>query len=93
VKAIWNNTILAESNETIVIENNHYFPLSSLNIDLFIASETTTHCPWKGDAKYYSISVNGKENEDCAWYYPTPKKAAQEIKDHVAFWREVDVAE
>ena len=93
MKAIWNNQILAESEETVVIENNHYFPPGSLNMDLFETSETTTVCPWKGTASYYTISISGKENKDAAWYYPSPKDAASEIKDHVAFWRGVAVAE
>ena len=93
MKAIWNNQVIAESNETIVIENNHYFPATSLNMGFFKASETNTHCPWKGEAHYYSIVVNGKENTDAAWYYPAPKDAAKEIKGYVAFWRGVDVVE
>lgn len=93
MKAIWNNTVLAESDETIVVENSHYFPVSSLKMEYFTPSETTSNCPWKGDAKYYSVSVNGEENKDSAWYYQEPKKAAQEIKDHVAFWCGIDVVE
>jgi len=93
VKAIWNNTVLAESDDTVVVENNHYFPNSSLRMELFILSESTSHCPWKGDASYYSVVVNGKENKDAAWFYSKPKKAAQEIKDHVAFWHGVEVVE
>jgi len=93
MKAIWHNSVLAESSETIIIEDNHYFPMSSLNMQFFIASEITSHCPWKGDASYYSVTVNAKENKDCAWYYQEPKKAAQEIKNHVAFWRGVEVIE
>jgi len=91
VKAIWNNQILAESDETIVVENNHYFPASSLRMDFFIPSGTTTTCPWKGIASYYSLVVDGEENKDAAWYYPSPKEAANDIKGHVAFWRGVDV--
>jgi len=91
LKATWNNTVLAESDETVVVENNHYFPASSLRKELFIPSETTSHCPWKGNASYYSVVVDGKENKDAAWYYQTPKKAAQEIKDHVAFWRGIEI--
>ncbi len=93
MKAIWKNKILAESDETVVVENNHYFPASSLKMDLFVPSSTTTHCPWKGEASYYSIVVNGEENTDAAWYYPAPKEAAKEIIDHVAFWRGVEVVE
>ena len=93
MKAIWNNQILAESVETVVVENNHYFPASSLNMDFFSSSDTTTHCPWKGEASYYCIVVDGKENKDAAWYYSAPKEAAKEIKDHVAFWRGVEIVE
>ena len=93
MKAVWNNQILAESEETIVIENNHYFPPESLNMDFFKTSETTTVCPWKGTASYYTISVSGEDNNDAAWYYPSPKDAASQIKDHVAFWRGVAVTE
>lgn len=93
MKAIWENQVLAESNETIVIENNHYFPPSSLNTQYFTKSDATTICPWKGTASYYNILVNGKENIDAAWYYPSPKEAASEIVDHVAFWHGVKVTE
>ena len=91
MKAIWKNQVLAKSNETIVIENNHYFPPASLNLDYFIKSETTTVCPWKGTASYYTIVVNGEKNTDAAWYYPSPKEAAKEIVDHVAFWKDVEI--
>ncbi len=93
MKAIWNNQILADSDETVVVENNHYFPASSLNMDFFSLSDTATHCPWKGEASYYSIVVDGKENKDAAWYYSAPKEAAKEIKDHVSFWRGVEIVE
>jgi len=93
MKAIWQNTILAESDETVEIENNHYFPASSLNMNFFAASDTTTHCAWKGEAHYYSVIVNGKKNIDAAWFYPEPKDAAKEIKGHVAFWRGIEVTE
>lgn len=93
MKAIWKNQILAESYETIIIENNHYFPASSVNMDFFSPSNTTSHCPWKGEASYYSITVNDEENNDAAWYYPAPKEAAKEIKDYLAFWRGVEVVE
>jgi uncharacterized protein (DUF427 family) len=93
MKAIWNGQLLAESNETVVIENNHYFPVSSLNMKFFQDSDTTSHCPWKGEASYYTIVVDGEVNKDAAWYYPSPKDAAQEIKDHVAFWRGVEVSD
>ena len=93
MKAIWKNEILAESSKTIVVEDNHYFPLDTLNTKYFIPSDITSHCPWKGDASYYSIVVNEDKNEDAAWYYKTPKAAAQEIKDHVAFWRGVEIVD
>ena len=93
MKAIWENQILADSNETIIIENNHYFPPSSLNTQFFKKSNTTTVCPWKGTASYYNILVNNKENIDAAWYYPSPKEAASEIINHVAFWHGVEVIE
>jgi uncharacterized protein (DUF427 family) len=93
VKAYWKNQLLAESNDTVIIDNNHYFPASSLNMDFFEASNKETHCHWKGEAHYYTIIVNNEINKDAAWYYPSPKDAAKEIKDHVAFWRGVKVTE
>lgn len=93
MKAIWKDELLAESDDTIVIENNHYFPASSLNMNFFKKSETTSKCPWKGTANYFSIIVNGEINKDAAWYYATPKGAAKEIKDYVAFWRGVEIIE
>lgn len=91
-KAIWNGIVLAESEKVETVEGNIYFPLSALNRDFFIESETTTGCPWKGTARYFTIAANGKENRDAAWYYPDPKPAADNIRDHVAFWRGVDVS-
>ncbi len=91
MKATWNGETLAESNDTIVIENNHYFPKSSIKENLFKKSDTHSSCPWKGEASYFSIVVNGQENKDAAWYYPEPKDAAKEIKDYVAFWKGVKV--
>jgi uncharacterized protein (DUF427 family) len=91
MKAIWNNEIIAESNDTIVVEGNHYFPSSSVNATLLRPSETHTTCPWKGVASYYSIEVNGQINKDAAWYYATPKDAAKQIKERVAFWKGVKV--
>lgn len=93
MKAIWNGVIIAESDDTVVIENNHYFPESSINKDFFVPSDTTSHCPWKGEASYYSIIVDGKTNQDAAWFYPEPKEAATEIKNRVAFWRGVEVTD
>ena len=91
MKAIWNSQILAQSDDTVVIENNHYFPPGSLNMQFFTDSKTTSQCPWKGTAHYYSIVVNGDKNTDAAWYYPAPKQAAMEIKNHVAFWHGVEI--
>ena len=93
MRAIWRDQVLAESHDTVVVENNHYFPESSLRKEFFVASDTATHCPWKGQASYYSIVVNGAENKDAAWYYPAPKDAAQQIKGRVAFWRGVKIIE
>jgi uncharacterized protein (DUF427 family) len=93
MKAIWNNQILAESNETVVVDNNHYFPASSLKMNFFVPGGKKTRCHWKGDASYYSIVVNGEVNKDAAWYYPTPSEAAKEIKDHIAFWQGVKIVE
>ena len=93
MKAIWNGTIVAESDATRVIEGNHYFPPNSVKREYFKDSSTTSSCPWKGVAMYYSLQVDGERNEDAAWYYRAPKDAAAEIKDHVAFWRGVEVTE
>ncbi len=90
-KAIWKGKVLAESNDTIVIEGNHYFPPESINRDYFQDSNTHTTCPWKGKASYYTIVDNGDTNKDAAWYYPNPSNMASEIKDYVAFWRGVNV--
>ena len=92
MKAIWNNQVLAESDDTIVIEGNHYFPPSSINSEFFETSNTRTICPWKGQASYHHLVVNGQRNEDAAWYYPDPKEAAKGIKGYIAFWRGVEVA-
>lgn len=91
MKAIWNGKVLAESENTVIVEGNHYFPPESLKKEFFEESNTNTTCPWKGIASYYSISVDGEINNDAAWYYPAPKDAAKQIKDHVAFWRGVEV--
>jgi len=93
MKATWNGQILAESDNTVVVENNHYFPADSINKEFFIDSDHQTTCPWKGLASYKSIEVDGKVNENAAWYYPDPKEAAKEIKDHFAFWKGVEVSE
>lgn len=93
MKAIWNNTVIAESDETLVVENNHYFPPGSINKEYFEESETHTVCPWKGEASYYNLTVNGEENKDAAWYYPETSDLARQIKDYVAFWKGVEVVE
>ena len=93
MKAEWNGEVIAESDSTVVIEGNHYFPPDSVRQEYLQSSSTTTVCPWKGTAHYYSVVVAGKENRDAAWYYPSPKEAAAEIKDHVAFWRGVNVVD
>ena len=91
MKATWNDTVVAESDKTVVVEGNHYFPPETINREYFQPSSTHTTCPWKGEASYYNVVVNGETNEDAAWYYPQPKDAAAEIKDHIAFWRGVKV--
>jgi uncharacterized protein (DUF427 family) len=91
MKATWNNVVLAESENTVVVEGNHYFPVESINKEYFTHSDTHTTCSWKGEASYYNLQVDDKENEDAAWYYPNPKEAASNIKDHVAFWKGVKV--
>ncbi|MEO1013178.1 MAG: DUF427 domain-containing protein [Bacteroidota bacterium] len=93
MKAIWNNTVIAESDTTVVIENNHYFPSDSLKKEFFKDSGAHSTCPWKGEASYYTLEVEGKENTDAAWYYPEPKEAAQSIKGHVAFWKGVTITD
>jgi len=89
--ASWNGVTIAESNKTIVIEGNHYFPPDSVHREFLKPSMATSYCPWKGTARYYSITVHGKSNEGAAWYYPEPSSAAASIKDHVAFWKGVRV--
>ena len=91
MKAIWQDTVIAESDDTIVIEGNHYFPPDSVKKEFLEASDTTSICPWKGTASYYHIVIGGQINKDAAWYYPNPKEAAAEIEDHVAFWKGVEV--
>ena len=90
-KAIWNGVVLAESDKTEMVEGNHYFPLSAINREYFKESSQQSTCPWKGVASDYTIEVNGKKNENAAWYYPNPNSAASNIKDHIAFWRGVQV--
>jgi uncharacterized protein (DUF427 family) len=89
MKATWNGEVIAESNETIVVEGNHYFPESSLKKTFFSPSPTHTTCSWKGVASYYTLDVKGEKNKDAAWFYPEPKDAAKNIKNYVAFWKGV----
>jgi uncharacterized protein (DUF427 family) len=91
MKAIWNDTIIAESDDTIVVENNHYFPAQSIKKEFFKESGTHTTCPWKGQASYYTINIDGTENKDAAWYYPEVSELAKPIKGYVAFWKGVTV--
>lgn len=90
-RATWRGEVIAESDGTVVVEGNHYFPLESVRQGVLVSSEKTSVCPWKGTASYYSVEVAGQRNADAAWYYPDPKPAAAEIKDHVAFWKGVEV--
>lgn len=91
MRATWNGQTIAESDDTVVVEGNHYFPAASVNEDLIKASDTTSVCPWKGTASYVTLAVGGEENADAAWFYPAPKDAAAEIKDRYAFWHGVEV--
>lgn len=93
MKAIWQGVVIAESDDMIVLEDNQYFPRESLVEEHFVASETTTNCPWKGDAQYFHIKVGDAVNEDAAWVYPDPEEAAEAIKGRVAFWKGVEVGE
>ena len=89
--ASWNGTVLAESDDTVVVEGNHYFPRASVAEGVLVESSRTSICPWKGTASYYSVSVDGQLAEDAAWYYPEPKDEAAEIRDRIAFWKGVQV--
>lgn len=93
MKAIWNNTVIAESDDTVIVENNHYFPADSLDQQYFTESARTSFCPWKGTASYYTLEVDGETNTDAAWYYADPKPDAENIRGRVAFWRGVNVQE
>lgn len=92
-RAIFEGTIIAESDQTEVVEGNYYFPLDSVKTEHVRKSDTTSNCPWKGIASYYHVVSGDKESKDAAWYYPEPKEAAARIKDHVAFWRDVTIEE
>lgn len=91
MKAEWKGQVIAQSDDTVVVEGNHYFPRDAVREKYLKASAKTTHCPWKGDARYYHVVVDGEENRDAAWYYPEPSEKAAEIRDRVAFWRGVSV--
>ncbi len=91
MKAIWNDAVLAQSDATVVVEGNHYFPADSLKHEYFEDSDTHTTCPWKGVASYRHVVVNGERNKDAAWHYPEPKAAADNIRGHTAFWKGVQV--
>ena len=91
MKAIWNNAVIADSDDTVVVEGNHYFPAAALKREYLQPSKTTSVCPWKGTASYYSLQVDGSINQDAVWYYPQPSAAAAAIRDRVAFWKGVKV--
>ena len=92
MKATWNDTVIAESNDTVLVEGNHYFPESTLNKAFITFSNHKTTCAWKGTANYYSLLVNGEMNTDAAWYYPNPKPEAENIRGYVAFWKGVKIS-
>ena len=91
MQALWNDVVIAESNDTVVVEGNHYFPISSLVRECVVESAHRTTCHWKGEAHYYTLRANGQENANAAWYYPTPSKGAEVVTDRVAFWKGVRV--
>ena len=92
-KATWNGALIAESDRTVMVEGNHYFPAESIAAEFFVPTETHTVCPWKGTASYYSLEVDGVRNTDAAWTYPEPKEAAENIRGHYAFWKGVTVTD
>ena len=92
MKAEWNGTVIASSDDTVVVEGNHYFPADSVRRENLAPSDASSVCPWKGTASYYDVVVDGQVNAGAAWYYPQPKDAAAEIKDRVAFWKGVTVS-
>lgn len=93
MRAVWNDKVVAESEDTVVVEGNHYFPPDAISSEYFKPSDTTSVCPWKGTASYYTLDVDGQQNPDAAWYYPDTKEAANKIKDRVAFWKGVQVSD
>lgn len=92
MKAVWNGTVIAQSDDTVVVEGNHYFPRDSIVSEHFTPSDMASTCPWKGQASYFNVVVDGEVNTDAAWYYHQPKPRAEEIRDRVAFWRGVTVS-
>lgn len=92
MKALWNGKVIAESDDTVIVEGNHYFPASALERRYVVPSRTTTVCPWKGTAHYYTLRVDGAENVDACWYYPAPTPAALAVLGRVAFWKGVEIA-
>lgn len=92
MKAKWNDKVIAESEDTVVVEGNHYFPLGDVGAEFLRGSDHTSVCPWKGTAYYYSLEVDGQTNANAAWYYPEPKEAAREITGRIAFWKGVEVS-
>lgn len=92
-KAMWKDRVIAESPDTVMVEGNHYFPAGSISQEYFVPTETHTVCPWKGTASYYTLEVDGEQNKDAAWSYPEPKEAAENIRDHYAFWKGVTVSD
>ena len=93
MRAIWNGKVIADSDDTVVVEGNHYFPRESVDDSVLLDSDTHTVCPWKGEASYFTLNVDGETNRDAAWYYPSPKRAASQVTDRVAFWRGVTVTD
>ncbi|WP_028997865.1 DUF427 domain-containing protein [Azohydromonas australica] len=93
MKAIWNGQVIAESDDTVLVEGNHYFPESAVKKEFLVSSNHRTSCPWKGQARYWSLLVNGELNPEAAWYYTEPSEAAAQIKDRIAFWKGVKVTE
>jgi len=91
MQAIWNGQVIAESNDTVVVEGNHYVDPKDVKMEYFSKSDTTSFCGWKGMASYYNVTVDGKTNKDCAWYYEEPNEAAEKIKGRIAFWNGVEV--
>ena len=93
MKAVWNGVTIAESNATVVVEGNHYFPPDSVQMQYLTGTDTHTTCSWKGECSYYTVTVEGESNTDAAWYYPQPLEEAQHIAGYVAFWKGVEVVE